>query len=44
MQNELNFTNEELVEKQDYLDYIDADIEGFLAVKAESLGFDVTGL
>lgn len=33
-----------LAEKQDYLDYIDADMEAFYSVKADTLGFDVIGL
>ena len=42
MQNELNlsYTDEvlgQLAQKQDYLDYIDADMEAFYAVKAEAI-------
>jgi len=33
-----------LLDKQDYLDYIDADMKAFIEVKAEALGFDVIGL
>ena len=29
---------DELLAKQDYLDYIDADMEAFYAIKAEALG------
>lgn len=35
---------ERLALKQQYLDYCDADMEAFYAIKADTLGFDVTGL
>ena len=44
MENQLNInfetentTLELLAEKQDYLDYIDADMEAFYAIKAEAI-------
>ena len=42
MQNELNLSYtdevlEQLAQKQDYLDYIDADMEAFYSIKIEAI-------
>lgn len=42
MENQLNIEEHEvqlelLLDKQDYLDYIDADMEAFYAIKAEAV-------
>ena len=42
MQNELNYTDtdavlEQLAQKQEYLDYIDADMEAFYSIKIDAI-------